>query len=232
MNISATLTPYPSLSDRAFDAVIDAISRGDIKPGSRLKEAEIARNLGISRGPLREALRRLESQRLVERKQHLGAFVIGLSESDLDDLFDMREALEGAACGLAAERMSDEKLSELAVMLERHADAIAKSGQYVQLSKDDDFHFLIVRESGNQRIFNALCSELYVQIRLYRFRSSSMPGRSEMALKEHHDIVEAISSRDRRKAEEAMRTHISNARKNLMWDASIDVLPTRKGTRS
>jgi DNA-binding GntR family transcriptional regulator len=213
------LSTHSSLSDQAFDAVADAIAQGVIAPGSRIKEAHIARVLGISRGPLREALRRLESHRLVERRPHLGAFVTSLSLADLDDLFQMREVLEGAACGLAARRMSDGALEELTNLLERHADVLAAAGEYRQRASDDDFHFCIIRESGSQRLFHTLCSELYLQIRMYRFCSSSKPGRSAMALQEHRDIVEALATRDPRKAEEAMRVHIANARENLMWTA-------------
>lgn len=219
MNLSTPLSPHPSLSDQAFDALVEAISRGTIAPGDRIKEAQIARTLRISRGPLREALRRLESHRLVERRQHLGAFVTSLSLEDLDDLFRMREALEGAACGLAATRISDEALADLSAMLDAHASSITRGGQYPRMSSDDDFHFRIIRASGSKRLFHALCSELYLQVQLYRHRSSSRPGRSEMAMKEHRDIVAALQTRDPRKAEEAMRVHISNARRNLLWAA-------------
>lgn len=216
---TATLSPYPSLSDQAFKAIVEAISRGVIAPGTRIKEAQIARALGISRGPLREALRRLESRMLVERRPNLGAFVTSLSLEDLDDLFRMREALEGAACGLAATRISDEGLQALTAVLDRHDAALAQDGQYPRGASDDDFHFLIIRASGSKRLFHTLCSELYLQVQLYRHRSSSKSGRSEMAMKEHRDIVAALAARDPRKAEEAMRVHIANARRNLLWTA-------------
>lgn len=217
MAFETAIQPHPSVSDQAFAAIVDAISQGVIAPGSRIKEATIARDLGISRGPLREALRRLESHGLVERRQNLGAYVTKLTLEDLDDLFRVREALEGAACGLAATRISDESIQELTAMLDRHAQTTAASGHYWQKSSDDDFHFRIIRESGSRRLFDALCSELYLQVRLYRFRSSSNAARSAMAVQEHRDIVAALATRDPRKAEEAMRTHISNARKNLLW---------------
>jgi DNA-binding GntR family transcriptional regulator len=104
-------------------------------------------------------------------------------------------------------------------MLDAHAGTITRDGQYPRMSSDDDFHFRIIRESGSKRLFHALCQELYLQVQLYRHRSSSRPGRSEMAMKEHRDIVAALQTRDPRKAEEAMRVHISNARRNLLWAA-------------
>lgn len=218
MVFSTPLTPAPSLSDQAFAAIVEAISNGDIEPGARLKEAEIARQLGISRGPLREALNRLESHRLVERRANLGVYAASLSIEDLDDLFKVREVMEGAACALAAERVTKGDIAHLEGMLIRHADATAKTGQYTQLTSDDDFHFFIIEKSGSKRLFHALCDELYLQVRIYRFRSSSRPGRSQAALAEHHQIVEALATGVARRAEDAMRMHISNARDNLLWN--------------
>lgn len=216
MSLRLTMEPAPSLADRTFDVIVDAISKGELEPGARLREAEIARNLGISRGPLREALSRLESSGLVERRTNLGVHVAELTRADLDDLFNMREALEGQACGLAAERMTADDIRALEAMMIRHGDATARTGQYPQAT-DDDFHFHIIKRSGSRRLFRALCDELYLQVRMYRRRSSAKPGRSEAALEEHRRIVAALATRDRRAAEEAMRHHISNARENLLW---------------
>jgi DNA-binding GntR family transcriptional regulator len=102
-----------SLANLAFEKIVSAIVRGEILPGARISEAELARKFGISRGPLREALMRLEGRRLVERRPNLGAYVVGLSQRGLDELFTMREALEGMACRLAATAMSDAEIAEL-----------------------------------------------------------------------------------------------------------------------
>ena len=98
-----------SLSSEALNKVIEAITSGEFEPGQRISEAELARNLGISRGPLREALGRLEG-RLVNRKPRIGVHVISLTRDELDSLFLTREALEGMAARLAAERMSNEEM--------------------------------------------------------------------------------------------------------------------------
>lgn len=211
------LMPAPSLSDRAFAAIATGIANGELEPGSRLKEAELARDFGISRGPLREAMNRLESHGLVERRTNHGVFVTALTLADLDDLFTMREALEGQACGLAATRMSAHELQIVVEMLKRHERETANTGHYKQVTSDNDFHFFIIKCSGSKRLFRALCDELYLQIRMYRHRSSSKQGRSEAALAEHAEIVRALGIGNRRKAEEAMRRHISNARENLLW---------------
>src|SRR5687768_805589 len=117
-----SLTPIvnPSLSTEAFEKVVEAITSGEFEPGQRLSEAELARNLGISRGPLREALGRLEG-RLVTRTPRIGVRVIKMSRDKLDSLLLTREALEGMAARLAAERMSATELGQLRHLLEEHA---------------------------------------------------------------------------------------------------------------
>lgn len=229
MTLEQTLRPHPSLSDQAFEAITDALVSGEIQPGSRIKEAVIARNLGISRGTLREAIRRLETHGLIERHQNLGTSVVQLTESDLDDLFQFREVLEGRAAGLAARYVTDADIEELQAMMDRHSASTIRTGSYKQLTSDDDFHIFITRKSGSPRLYRALGTELYLQIRLYRFRSASRPGRSEMALAEHRDILAALAERNEARAEEAMRAHVANARKNLLWQSDSPETTT-KGT--
>src|SRR5258708_4487961 len=90
-----------SLSDKVFERLMEAIEKGELPFGSRIREASLARELGISRGPLREALRRLEGRKLVKHTPNLGVRVCDLSKSDIIEVFEMREALEGTACRLA-----------------------------------------------------------------------------------------------------------------------------------
>jgi DNA-binding GntR family transcriptional regulator len=206
-----------SLAAKAFDRLIEAIEKGEIALGSRIREAPLARQLGISRGPLREALRRLEGRKLVEHSPNLGVRIIGLSLSDVIEIFQMREVLEGAACRLAAERMSNRELDELAKLLEKHQTQITKQrGEaYFQRAGDLDFHFRIAQGSGNRRLVQMLCDELYYLVRIHRYRSSFRPGRSFKALEEHHAIVEAMRNRDPARAEELMRAHIGGATRGL-----------------
>lgn len=202
-----------SLSSEAFDKVLEAITSGEFDPGQRLSEAELARQLGISRGPLREALGRLEG-RLVTRTPRIGVRVIEFTKEDLEALYITREALEGMSARLASERMSDAKLRELRELLESHSHQpeLAAGEVYVQRSKDDDFHFSIIRAAKCDRLERLLMDEIYYQLRIHRRKSSTQPGRALAALDEHHMIVQALESRDPDRAEAAMRTHIRNAR--------------------
>jgi DNA-binding GntR family transcriptional regulator len=213
------IEPQFSLADQAFQKIVAAISHGDFAPGEFIKEARIAKQLGISRGPLREAMNRLEGRNLVERRPRLGVQVVSLSRRDLVELFTMREALEGMACRLAASVMSSEDIDQLSALLEAHgqSEGVRSGSVYYQGSANEDFHFRIVRGSGNERLIKALCDELYYQIRIYRYRSSVRPGRTRTAFEEHRMIVEALRARDPDRAEAAMRKHIATAQANLIW---------------
>ncbi len=211
MSLATPIAPQ-SLVDQAFERMVGAIVGGEFPPGERIGEVRVARQLGISRGPLREALVRLEGRRLVERRPNVGMFVITRSQADFDELFALREALEGMACRLAAEHMTDAELDRLEALLKRRADG---SGHYQ--TDDEDLHFLIVRGSRNSRLITTLCDDLYYQVRFYRHRSSTRPGRTRSANAEHRAIVDALKARDADRAEAAMRKHISNARANLLW---------------
>lgn len=217
MSLAQPITSQ-TLADRAFEKLVGAIVSGELAPGARISEVMVAQRLGISRGPLREALGRLEG-RLVARTPHVGVRVIGLSRLDLLDLFVMREALEGMACRLAATAMTDQELDDLERLLDRHRqrDGLRRGTGYYQHGADDDFHFRIVRGSGSRKLAAALCDDLYHQLRVYRYRSSTAPGRAQAALAEHCAIVAALRTRDPEHAEAAMRAHIANARANLQW---------------
>jgi DNA-binding GntR family transcriptional regulator len=210
-----------NLVSLALDRLESAIMEGDLKPGQRLSETDLARRFGISRGPLREAIGQLEGRKLVERVVNQGARVVWLSPAELMDLLVIRESLEGMACRLATERMSDAELDQLNAMLETHAaDSSLVSGKgYFQGAGDKDFHGRIARGSGNPRLTAMLQGELYSLLRLYRHRLSMRPGRPQEALDEHRVILAAMRSRDPDRAEAAMRAHIRNS-----GSAVVDVL--------
>jgi DNA-binding GntR family transcriptional regulator len=206
-----------SLAGEAFGKLVQAITSGEFEPGQKLSEAQLARQLGISRGPLREALGRLEG-RLVTRTPRLGVRVIEFDREDLEQLFLVREALEGMAARLAAERMVAEERKQLSELLDHHASQpeLAAGSAYYQRSRDDDFHFTIVRGARCERLQQMLLDEVYYQLRIHRLRSSARPGRAQQALSEHREILEALYSRNPDVAEGTMRHHIRNARTSAL----------------
>lgn len=206
-----------SLADQAFDRLVDAITRGELEPGARLSETLLAKTLGISRGPLREAIRRLEGRKLVVRTPNVGPRIVSPSAEGLIEIFMIRERLEGLAARLATERMSDADIDELEQKLEQHASGkeLVQGHGYFQRPGDEDFHYLIAHASKSDKLIELLCDDLYYLLRIYRFRSSGSVGRAHNALKEHQDIVAAMRRRDADAAEAMMRKHVSAARENL-----------------
>ena len=204
-----------SLVDVVAERIEAAIISGQLEPGSRLSEQGLAASLGVSRGPLREAIRRLEGRKLLERTPNIGVRVAALSLKDLNDILQVREALEGLACGLAAKNMPAAEIAGLEKLLAGHEKqkSVQEGKGYYQESKDFDFHFRIVTASGNERLVQMLTGDLYYLLRVYRYKSSTKPGRAMEALSEHKAIVEALKRRDPKAAEQAMRTHLRNARR-------------------
>ncbi|AIZ32390.1 GntR family transcriptional regulator [Pseudomonas parafulva] len=206
-----------TLSEHVFRRIQAAIVKGDIAPGSKISEPELARTYGISRGPLREAIHRLEGQRLLVRIPHVGARVVSLNPAELVELYEIRESLEGMACRLAAERMSVEQIDELRRVLDTHErDAAFQAGLgYYQQEGDFDFHYRIIQGSGNQTLVKMLCGELYQLVRMYRIQFSATPNRPRHAFAEHHRILDAIAERDGELAELLMRRHIAASKRNI-----------------
>jgi DNA-binding GntR family transcriptional regulator len=203
-----------TLAEQLMAAIQTAIVKGDLAPGSKLREPDLARRYGTSRGPLREAIRRLEGRRLVEVAPHTGARVARLSLGQLLELYEGREVLEGLACRLAAERVTTTEADGLKRLLEEHErDVVASEGrEYFQAEGDLDLHFRLAQASGNGIVTKILCDDLYHLMRMYRYRFSLRPDRPVAALKEHWRIIDAIADRDGELAELLMRRHIRSTR--------------------
>jgi DNA-binding GntR family transcriptional regulator len=206
-----------TLSEHVFRLIQSAIVKGEIAPGSKISEPELARTYGISRGPLREAIHRLEGQRLLVRVPHVGARVVSLDRAELIELYEIRESLEGMACRLAAERMTQEEIDDLRRVLDLHErDAAFQAGVgYYQQEGDFDFHYRIIQGSGNRTLVQMLCGELYQLVRMYRLQFSATPKRPRQAFAEHHRILDAIAERDGELAELLMRRHIAASKRNI-----------------
>ncbi|WP_428821396.1 GntR family transcriptional regulator [Microbulbifer sp. MCCC 1A16149] len=206
-----------SLADRLFLTLRSEIVEGRLAAGSKISEPELARRFDASRGSLREALMRLESLSLIERRVNVGARVVDLTERGLLEIYDVREALEGMACRLAAENRSEDDLVELRQMLERHEqqEELQKGTAYFQPEGDFDFHFRIVQASHNDLLIDTLCNKLYYRVRMYRYQLGMASPRAHRAFREHSHIIEAIEAGDGELAEILMRRHIRASRSNI-----------------
>lgn len=228
-SVASGQTSHPeirTLAERVFQQLQEAIVRGELAPGSKITEPGLSRTYGISRGPLREAMRRLEAHRLIERVPHVGARVVKLSMQELLELFDVREALESMAARLAAEHMTAEEVAGLREVLavhERQSD-LRRGEAYYQREGDLDFHYRIVQGSHNKMLMGMLCDDLYYLVRLYRTQFSASGTRPQRAFVEHHRIVDAIEAGDAELAELLMRRHVSASRANVVarYAASLE----------
>lgn len=206
-----------SLADSLFDRLSEAIVTGEFAAGSKLSEPRLATRYGVSRGPLREAIRRLEERKLVTRLPRQGVRVIVPTSTMAAELFRIREVLEGLAAREAARNATKNEVAELRAMLATHARALAEPNAmlYWQATANSDFHFMIARIARSQHLFDLLCGEYYTLFRLFRMRHRIVPGRAQRALIEHGRIVDAIADADPELAELLMRRHVASARSGL-----------------
>lgn len=216
MSESENATTEYTLASNITRTLRDAIVCGDLAPGSKLSEPKLSKEYNISRGPLREAMRRLESMKLVKYVPHGGARVITLDLPQVIEIYHIREALEGKAAALAAKNITDEGIENLKRLLKIAEEHMAATGgAYIQADADIDFHYRVIQASNNQMLIHTLCEELYYLVRMYRYKSSLQPSRSLQAFKEHQHLVLALEQRDEQLAELIMRKHIVRARENI-----------------
>lgn len=217
------------LADVVFDQVLDAIYQGRLAPGSVINEVALAQEFGVSRGPVREAVRRLQGIQLITREPYMKARVVTLSAESALELFQMRMALEGVACNLATRRMSDADIEQLLTELDEDRQRRQQAALgLAPRPRVFDFHERIVRASGNQRIINSLCGDLYHLLRVYRRHSGTVLERKDDAYAEHWQILRAIRARDPELAESLMRSHIERAAQHL-FDHLAEGTPNLSG---
>lgn len=204
-------------ADKVFEQMQHAIVEGDIAPGSKISEPELAKHYQISRSTLREALNRLEKCHLIERKANIGSRVVDCTIEGLLELYITREALEGMACRQAALNMTDAEIASMQEMLVQHSKAkqLQEGVAYYQEEGDLDFHYKVIIGSHNQQLINLICGQLYHLVRMYRFQFGMHSARASRAFDEHSHILQAISDRDGELAEMLMRRHIAASRKNI-----------------
>ncbi|MEM8539852.1 MAG: GntR family transcriptional regulator [Pseudomonadota bacterium] len=204
-------------SEILAEALCEEIVGGAFGPGEKLNEKELAARFEVSRGPIREALKRLAERKLVVLSPNAGAKVAQHTTEDIIHLLDVREHLEGAAAKLAAERMTAEEKQKLHTLFDAHVEAVnaAEDGSYVQLPEDLDFHYVIIKASGNPLLFTILCGDFYPLLRMFRRQHKNVQGRGVRALEEHRRILSAIDDGDAELAEILMRRHIAASRNNM-----------------
>jgi len=204
-----------TLAEKVYRRLSAAILSGELAAGAKLSEPALARTYGVSRGPLREALHRLQERKLITRAANQGPRVVRPSPEALAELFVVREALEGMAARLAARHATDAEIAALrAAVLRSGSGTGGEKSAEADLDEqhDRDFHFAIAQCSRNPLLIDLLCAELYPLLRLYRGTPAGFRSRGRRPIVEHERIVSAIEDRDADLAELLMRRHIAAAR--------------------
>ena len=203
-----------SLSAGIREVLRREILEGKYSQGEALGEAQLAERFGVSRTPIREALRELETESLVEIRPNRGAAVIGISREDIRDIYSIRSLLEGWAATKAAERATDDKLEEIAELVDL-MELYEQRGDVEKLvNLDHRFHEKIYSLSGN-RIMERKLSELHEYVSQVRGLSLTKGSRAKESVEEHRAIYKALKEHQPEEAGRLMSEHLANARNNL-----------------
>lgn len=209
------LEGYQPLRDMVFDVLMNAIMQGQLSPGERLLEVQLADEMGVSRTPVREAIRRLELEGFVVMVPRKGAYVAGLSIDDVESVYEIRTALETLAVRLAAQRMEAadyEQLDELAGKMQQTWQE-GDVDNWVNL--DARFHELLYTFSRNERLISMM-SNIMEQLSRYRIISLANVEVRQNSLNEHQTLIEALKRRDSDAAADAAAHHIENTKQSLV----------------
>lgn len=209
IDFEVTMNEYLPLRDVVFNTLRRAILRGELKPGERLMEIQLANKLGVSRTPIREAIRKLELEGLVLMIPRKGAEVAEITEKNLRDVLEVRCALEELAVQLACDRIDGSGLKELHEAADRFRN-ILDSDDITQIAQADEaFHDVIFTATGNQRLIQLLNN---LREQMYRYRIEYLKKKEcyPQLLDEHESIIHAIESQDKEMAMQITGQHINN----------------------
>lgn len=205
--------------EQVYRQIRDAIQAGDLKPGTRMREVDLAQWLGTSRTPVREALGRLLNDGLVAQDPNRGMIVTELDHRMVDELYVMREVLEGTAAGLAARHATEAEIAMLRLLAEKDREL---GDNPAELSANNKaFHDTLYRSAHNRYLLKTL-STLRESMALLGHTTLALPGRSSTAISEHEEVVSAIERHDSAAAEAAARAHIRaayRARMQVLFEA-------------
>lgn len=206
--------PTQTFSGRSLEVLREMVLNGTLKAGERLNEVELATALGISRGPLREAIQRLRSEGLLTAVSHRGTYVRTFTADELSEIYEVRIALETHAVRLAAASCSREDIEELRSLLEETEHVLTAGGDRAY-PRDLDFHERIVALADNQALLDA-ATEVHRQVDLARSRSAHEPGRARDAFVEHKEILEHVTAGRAERAAKTMTRHLRSSLSNAL----------------
>lgn len=219
--LQVKMDEFLPLRDVVFNTLRKAILTGELKPGERLMEIHLANRLGVSRTPIREAIRKLELEGLVKMIPRRGAEVAQITEKSLKDVLEVRRALDALCAELACGRITEAEEAQLATACEEFEKATKTKDATVIAMADVALHDIIVAATGNQRLVQ-LVNNLAEQMYRYRFEYIKDESQHERLIEEHRMIYESIVKKDSAAAAEAAKVHIDNQEKSIMRQIYLD----------
>lgn len=208
-DLKVNMNEYLPLRDVVFNTLRQAILKGELAPGERLMEIQLAERLGVSRTPIREAIRKLELEGLVLMIPRKGAEVAKISEKSLRDVLEVRRSLEELAIELACQRMTEEEVAALEAAQEAFKAAVACGDAMKIAETDEAYHDVIYEGTCNDRLVQIL-NNLREQMYRYRLEYIKDEDKRQILLLEHDKVLKAVRMRRVEEAKEAMREHIDN----------------------
>ncbi len=215
------------LSDLVFNTLRQAILTGELKPGERLMEIHLADKLGVSRTPIREAIRKLELEGLVTMIPRRGAEVAQITEKSMSDVLEVRRTLDALCAELACDRISEEGLAALKDACGQFEQCVAGRDAQRIAQADVALHDIILQATGNQRLIQ-MVNNLAEQMYRYRFEYIKDSSQHERLVEEHKIIYQSILNKDKETAAAAARTHIDNQKKAIIRQIRLDRKNGRK----
>ncbi len=195
---------HQTLREKILETIRDAILKGSLKPGERVSEPELAERFGISRTPIREAFRQLESEGYLVVIPRKGAVVASLSARDIEEFYAIKIILEGFAARMAADKLTEKDIERLEAINERLAQ-IAKEGDVKTFFRvHNEFHELFIKAAGNDKLFEMI-NQLVMKFKRLRLASLSQPGRMEISVEEHRNMIRAFRNHDGDRADRLVR---------------------------
>lgn len=209
------------LRDVVFNTLRKAILTGRLKPGERLMEVHLANKLGVSRTPIREAIRKLELEGLVIMIPRRGAEVAQITEKNLKDVLEVRRALDALSVELACDRITEEEILTLKEACDDFERAVRGKDVSVIAKADVALHDIIVKATGNQRL-QQLINNLAEQMYRYRFVYIKDESQHDKLIAEHKEIFESIAERNKERASRAAKIHIDNQEKSIIRQIRLE----------
>ncbi len=201
-----------NLRAQVYDIIKNMIVLQEVKPGEKINEEKLARKTGVSRTPVREALCRLENEKIVNVIPRRGAYVVQQSEETVKEVLEVREVLEGLIARLATQNINEKTITKLKKCLEKIRQVPDEDRYLMKYTQSDILFHSILMDTCRNRMLQTMMETVNTHLQIIRLRTVVLPGRAKKTVEEHYEILKVMEIGADRKAEEMMRKHIESVR--------------------